>query len=845
LGGPKPGFSDWLLLREISEEVIITVRGEKIMSRKKGVEAKARETHEPEGTQVQKVVNIPESFPVIPVRNSVFFPKQIFPVAVGREGSLMVLQEVQRESSNVLILAQKDGGVDAPKQGDLHLVGTVARVLKTFNLPDGSKNVLLQGLYRARVLTFLQFDPIIRASTQRLEDEKVEGIEVDALATTVKSVFQRLVELSNELTDEHLSIVLNMEDAGSVADSAASLVTLPMPEKQKILELLNVKERLTKVHFLLSEIVQRLELGAKIKSDVQDEINKTQREYYLREQLKAIQKELGESSDNVEVNEFRRRMKKVKLPEEAKKAAEKELERLSKMNPAAAEYMVSRTYLEWLLELPWSVSTEDNLDIVKAREVLEHDHYGLDKVKKRILEYLAVRKLKQKEGMRGPILCFVGPPGVGKTSLGRSIANALGRKFVRMSLGGVHDEAEIRGHRRTYIGALPGRIIQGIKKAGSNNPVFMLDEVDKIGMDFRGDPASALLEVLDPEQNSTFSDHYIELQFDLSNVLFIATANMLDPVPPALRDRMEIIEMPSYVEEEKLRIAKDFLIPKQRKEHGLTDDLIQFDDEAVRKIITGYTREAGVRSLERRIADICRGVAREVVEGKNGRTDVTLDHLTKYLGQQKFFSDVAERLNKPGIATGLAWTPVGGEILFIEATKMKGKGNLILTGQLGDVMKESAQAALSYISSQAEKLGIDDSFRSRYDIHIHVPAGATPKDGPSAGVTMLTALASLLTGRLVRNDLAMTGEITLRGAVLPIGGLKEKVLAAHRAGLKAVLLPERNRSDLEEIPQHVRDSLQFYYVKEMEEVLKIALQQRELTRGNEQANPVGDLAMTN
>jgi ATP-dependent Lon protease len=815
------------------------------MSRKKSVEEKEKDSRQPEESRERTVVNIPESFPVIPVRNSVFFPKQIFPLAVGREGSLLVLQEAQRENTNVLILAQQESTVETPKQGDLQLVGTVTRVLKIFNLPDGSKNVLLQGLCRARVLTFLQFDPVIRAATQRLEDEKAAGIEVEALATTVKSVFQRLVELSNELTDEHLSIVLNMEDAGAVADSAASLVTLPVTEKQKILELLNVKDRLNKVHFLLSEIVQRLELGAKIKSDVQDEINKTQREYYLREQLKAIQKELGENSDNVEVCEFRRRMEKVKLPDEVRKTVEKELERLSKMNAAAAEYMVSRTYLEWLLELPWSVSTEDNLDISKAREVLEHDHYGLGKVKKRILEYLAVRKLKQKEGMRGPILCFVGPPGVGKTSLGRSIANALGRKFVRMSLGGVHDEAEIRGHRRTYIGALPGRIIQGIKKAGSNNPVFMLDEVDKIGMDFRGDPASALLEVLDPEQNSTFSDHYIELQFDLSNVLFIATANMLDPIPPALRDRMEIIEMPSYVEEEKLQIAKDFLIPKQRKEHGLTDELIRFDDDAVRRMITGYTREAGVRSLERRIADVCRGVAREVVEGKSEGTQVTLDLLTRYLGQQKFFSDVAERLNKPGIATGMAWTPVGGEILFIEATKMKGKGNLILTGQLGDVMKESAQAALSYISSQAERLGIDESFREHYDIHIHVPAGATPKDGPSAGVTMLTALTSLLTGRLVRNDLTMTGEITLRGAVLPIGGLKEKVLAAHRAGLKYVLLPERNRYDLEEIPQHVRESLQFFFVKEMEEVLQIALQPRELTRGDRQAEPIGDLAITN
>ena len=550
-----------------------------------------QEASKPEGHQT--VVNIPETFPVIPLRNSVFFPRQIFPLAVGREASLLVIQEAQKENTNVLVLTQREGGVDKPKQDDLYLVGTVAKVLKVFNLPDGSKNVLLQGLYRARVLAFLQFEPMIRAAAQRIEDERVSGIEVDALVTTVKTVFQRLVELSNDLTDEHLSIVLNTEEPGAVADSAASFAGIALTDKQIILEILNVKERLSKLHFLLSEIVQRLELGAKIKSDVQEEISKTQREYYLREQLKAIQKELGDNSDNVEVKEFRKRMEKANPPEDVRKTIEKELERLAKMNSASAEYTVARTYIEWLLELPWSMSTEDNLDIGKAREVLEHDHYGLEKVKKRILEYLAVRKLK--EGMRGPILCFVGPPGVGKTSLGRSIANALWRKFVRMSLGGVHDEAEIRGHRRTYIGALPGRIIQGIKKAGSNNPVFMLDKVDKIGMDFRGDPASALLEVLDPEQNSTFSDHYIELAFDLSKVLFIATGNLLDPIPPPLRDRMEIIEIPSYVEEEKLHIAKDFLIPKQRKEHGLTEGMIAFDDDALRKMITGYTREAGVR----------------------------------------------------------------------------------------------------------------------------------------------------------------------------------------------------------------------------------------------------------
>jgi ATP-dependent Lon protease len=579
-----------------------------------------------------------------------------------------------------------------------------------------------------------------------------------------------------------------------------------------------------KLTLALTKLLQKLELGSKIQSEVQDGIGKSQREYYLREQMKAIRKELGEEEGTVEMGELRKRIDAANLPEEALKVAEKEFKRLSQMNQASAEYTVSRTYLDWILDLPWSVATEDSLDIAHAREVLERDHYGLEKVKNRILEYLAVRKLKN--DMRGPILVFVGPPGVGKTSLGRSIANALGRKFVRMSLGGVHDEAEIRGHRRTYIGALPGRIIQGLKKAGSNNPVLMLDELDKLGSDFRGDPSSALLEVLDPEQNFSFSDHYLEIPFDLSKVMFIATANMIEAVPPALRDRMEIIEIPSYVEDEKLHIAKNFLLPKQIAGHGLTSSLIEISDDAVRGIIAGYTRESGVRTLERTIARVVRGVAREVAEGVSVKTSVTRDSLSKYLGQQKFFPDVAERINRPGIAVGLAWTPVGGEILFVEATKMKGKGNLILTGQLGEVMKESVQAALSFIAANAAGLGVPPDFRNELDIHVHVPAGAIPKDGPSAGVTMLTALTSLLTGRLVRNDLAMTGEITLRGAVLPIGGVKEKVLAAHRSGIKTILLPERNRMDLEEIPKAAlegKDPVQFHFVREMEEVLSLAL----------------------
>ncbi len=606
------------------------------------------------------------------------------------------------------------------------------------------------------------------------------------------------------------------------------LINIPVKEKQEVLEELNVYERLKKANLYLSKLVQRLELGNKIQTEVQDEINKSQRDYFLREQMKAIKHELGEDDENVEINEQKKRIEEGNFPEEVKKTAEKELDRLQRMHPSSAEYTVARTYLDWLLDLPWSKSTSDNLDIKAAEKSLEKDHYGLDKVKKRILEYLAVRKLKN--DMRGPILCFIGPPGVGKTSLGRSIANALGRKFVRMSLGGVHDEAEIRGHRRTYIGALPGRIIQGIKKAGSNNPVFMLDEVDKIGMDFRGDPSSALLEVLDPEQNFSFSDHYIELPFDLSKVLFIATANMIEPIPPALRDRMEVIEIPSYVEDEKLHIAKSFLVPKQQNEHGLKGKQIKFTDDALHLMISGYTKEAGVRNLERKIADVCRGVAMEVAGGSlsesaRAKKQFLIDDgaIVKYLGHQKFYPEVSERINRPGIATGLAWTPVGGDILFIEATKMKGKGNLILTGQLGDVMKESAQAALSFIGANAESLGIEQDFREKYDIHVHVPAGAVPKDGPSAGVTMLTALVSLLTGRLVRNDLAMTGEITLRGAVLPIGGVKEKVIAAVRSGIKTIVLPKKNEFDLEEVPPHVREQVKFKFVNEMNDVLNVAL----------------------
>lgn len=758
---------------------------------------------------------------MLPLRNSVFFPQQIMPLSIGRESSIKVIEEAVKDDGYVVIVAQIDGKTEKPDEKDIFWVGTLAKVLKQFTLPDGTRSVLMQGLERVQLISILHAEPYLRAVVRSVDETAASGLEIDAMTTNVKNLFQKVVELSPNLTEEHLSIVLNAESPGGVADIAASLMSGTVEEKQKVLETFDLRKRLEEVTLLLTKLVQKLELGSKIQSEVQDGINKTQREYYLREQMKAIKKELGEDDDNVEQNELRKRLDEANLPEEARKVAEKELKRLSQMNPAAAEYTVSRTYLDWILDLPWSVSTNDNLDIKEASKVLDQDHYGLDKVKKRILEYLAVRKLKN--DMRGPIMVFVGPPGVGKTSLGRSIANALGRKFVRISLGGVHDEAEIRGHRRTYIGALPGRIIQGLRKAGSNNPVFMLDEIDKVGNDFRGDPAAALLEVLDPEQNSTFSDHYLEIPFDLSKVMFIATANMIEPVPPALRDRMEIIEIPSYVEDEKLHIAKRFLLPKQVKEHGLEESQVFIEDEAIRGIISGYTREAGVRNLERKIATIARGVAKDVAEGSIEKAVVQKDNLTKYLGQQKFFLDVAERINRPGIAVGLAWTPVGGDILFIEATKMKGKGGLILTGQLGEVMKESAQAAMSFIAANAASLGLEENFRSELDVHVHVPAGAIPKDGPSAGVTMLTALTSLLTNRLVRNDLAMTGEITLRGAVLPIGGVKEKVLAAHRAGIKTVLLPERNRLDLEDVPQKAKEGMTFHFVKEMSDILRIAL----------------------
>ena len=786
-------------------------------------EEKELEKQEGEGGQDPPDMTIPQVLPVLPLRNTVVFPHQILPISVGRDKSIKLIEEAMAGDRLICLVAQRDGKVDNPAPDDLYGWGTVASIMKVFKMPDGTRSVMVQGVSVAQVLKFTQTEPVLKALVQVHKEKEAEGVDIEALVSNIRTLFEKIVGLANYLTPEHLMLVENTEEPGRLADIITWNLNIPTSEKQQILELTDVRARLEKLTYILTKELQILELSSKIQSEVQGEINKTQREYYLREQLKAIKRELGEEEDErtVEIQELRKKIEDAGMPKEVQQVAEKELDRLAKMPPAAAEYTVSRTYIDWLVELPWSKSTEDVLDVAKAQAILDEDHYDLEKVKKRIVEYLAVRKLKA--DMKGPILCFVGPPGVGKTSLGKSIARALGRKFVRISLGGVRDEAEIRGHRRTYIGALPGRIIQGLKKAGSNNPVFMLDEIDKVGTDFRGDPSSALLEVLDPEQNFAFSDHYLEVPFDLSKVMFIATANLEDPIIPALKDRMEILELPGYTEEEKLHIAQQYLIPKQLEEHGLKPEQLQFTPEALTVIINAYTREAGVRNLERQIAAVCRGVAREVVEGKLESKVIEKDDLHKYLGPEKYFSEVAERTSRAGVATGLAWTPTGGDILFIEATKMPGKGELILTGSLGDVMKESARAALSYIRSKADQLEIDADTFKKYDLHVHIPAGAIPKDGPSAGVTIFTALVSLLTNRLVRNDVAMTGEITLRGLVLPVGGIKEKVLAAHRAGIKKVILPEKNRKDLEDIPEAVRNKIELCFVSDMDEVMEQAL----------------------
>jgi ATP-dependent Lon protease len=753
----------------------------------------------------------------------VIFPSAIVPLLISRGSSLKLVEDCLKGDRILGLAAQKNAEDENPAPGALFSRGSAGRILKMLKYPDGSMRILVQGIQRIEIRDYLQQDPYLRARVVPLQDSVQPSRDLDALQAHVVSQFSKFVSMVPYLPDELQGVVMNIKDPGRVADLIASQLNISSEEKQDLLNVLDIRTRLEKLSTILTREVELVELGHKIQSQVQTELNKNQKEFYLRQQMRAIQKELGEGdSRSNEIEELKKKIEEAKMPEEARKAADNELERLRIIPPESAEHSMVRTYLEWLANLPWSISTEDHLDIPHARQVLDEDHYDLEKIKDRILEYLAVRKLRQDP--KGPILCFVGPPGVGKTSLGRSIARAIGRKFARISLGGVRDEAEIRGHRRTYIGSLPGRIIQSLRTAGSNNPLFMLDEIDKLGMDFRGDPSSALLEVLDPEQNFSFQDHYLDVPFDLSKVMFITTANYLEPVPPALKDRMEVIELAGYTDEEKLEIAKRHLIPKQIRENGLTPEHISFEDAAILLVTRSYTHEAGVRNLERELGRVCRKVARAVTEGHTGLTAITPAKVHELLGPEKFFSEVAERTMEPGVAIGLAWTPNGGDILFIEATRMAGKKGLTLTGHLGDVMKESAQAALSYIRSRADRLGIPADFFENCDLHIHVPAGAIPKDGPSAGITMATALASLLTGRPIRSHLAMTGEMTLRGRVMPIGGVKEKVLAARRAGVTTIILPQRNEKDLEDVPANVQQELQFHFVETIDEVLDIALE---------------------
>ena len=779
---------------------------------------------EEKSTEELKVLKIPDILSLVPLFNVVVFPNMVFPLEVFGEQTMTLVDEAMAADRIVGLVMSKKSPKEIKNQAeDLYGIGTSVVIVKMAKTGENGATLLVQGVSRFKIIEFVDGRPYMRARVEVVADEVEKDIEIEALMANLNGLFDRMVKLSPVLPQEFGAMAKAITSPSVLADVIASIINSVPAEKQKILEILDVKERLKEVTRLISHQLEVLELGNKIQSQVKDDIDKSQREYYLRQQLKAIKQELGEADEaNVEVAEYRAKIEKKNLPAEAKKEAERELERLSRMHPSSAEYTVAASYLDWITALPWNESTEDNLDIKKARKILDDDHFGLDKAKKRIIEYLAVRKLKPDS--KGPILCFVGPPGTGKTSLALSIAHALGRKFIRIALGGVRDEAEIRGHRRTYVGALPGRIIQGIRRAESNNPVFVLDEIDKVGSDFRGDPSSALLEVLDPEQNYSFMDHYLDVPFDLSHVIFITTANILDTIPPPLRDRMEVIELPGYTLDEKLKIAERYLIPRQTAANGISQQQITFTKSAITLIITGYTREAGLRNLEREIGTICRGIASMVAGGELKKASITVKDLHKYLGPIRIMSEVSARTSKPGVATGLAWTPTGGDILFIEATAMKGKKGLTLTGQLGEVMKESATAALSFIRANAGDLGISVDFFEENDIHIHVPAGAIPKDGPSAGVTMLTALASLLTGKTVKKDLAMTGEITLRGLVLPVGGIKEKVLAAHRAGIKTIILPKWNRKDMVDIPQKVQKDIQFYFVDDMLEVLKIALE---------------------
>ena len=765
----------------------------------------------------------------MPLRNTVLFPQQVIPIYVGREKSLKLIEDLEPDNKYLVVVAQQDGSIEDPKQEDLYSYGTLALVLKVFDMPDNSKSAIVQGVDRVKILKYQENDAYFLADIERIpEPITTPDVEIEALAKSLKGSFTELIKISPNLNEEHAGMLSNIDRPSRLADRATSLLSVSNSEKQEVLEELDVKKRVENAINLLQREIQRIKLGEEIQTEVQDEISKTQREYYLREQMKTIQKELGEDNQTVELDELRAKIADAKMTGDAEKVANKELDRLSRISPQSPEYSVARTYLEWLTDLPWSKSSKDNLNIEAAQKTLDEDHYGLTKVKERVLEYLAVRSLKKKvskndDSVKGPILCFTGPPGVGKTSLGRSIAKSMGREFVRISLGGIRDEAEIRGHRRTYIGALPGRIIQSLKKAKTNNPVFMLDEIDKLGSDFRGDPSSAMLEVLDPEQNHAFSDHYLEVDFDLSKVMFISTANYADNIPIALYDRMEMLDFRGYIDDEKIKIAQKHLIPKQIVENGLTAKQAKFTEDGIKEVVRSYTRESGVRSLEREIANVLRKVAVDIVNKRIKTVSLTNKKVNHYLGIPKFYTDLAERTTKPGVVTGMAWTAAGGDILFIEASKMLGKGNLTLTGQLGDVMKESATAALTYVRSHTDILGLKDNFNQKMDIHVHVPAGAIPKDGPSAGVGMFTALVSLLKNKPVASGVAMTGEITLRGNVLPIGGVKEKVTAAHRSGIRTIILPHRNKRDLEEIPDHIKKDLTFHFAKEVMDVIDIAI----------------------
>ena len=771
-----------------------------------------------------KDIEIPNPLPLMPVRDVVIFTDMLLPLFIGREKSVRAVEEAIANDRFIFLATQKDPSIENPGPNEIYKIGTVARILRMLKLPDGRVKALVQGIAKARVLQYVRKKLFYRVRIETIVEHPVAEVdlEIEALMRNVREYSEKIMALRGELSGDVNTILQSIDDPGKLADLVASNLKLKLEESQTLLELIDPIERLKKVNDLLSREVELSTMQAKIQSDVRDEISKSQRDYFLREQMRAIHKELGEQDErDQEIDEYKKKIKRAKMTREANDEAINQLKRLEQMHPDSAESSIVRTYLDWMVDMPWSKSTKDIINIKNAKIVLDKDHYGLNTVKDRVLEYLSVRKLNPK--MKGPILCFVGPPGVGKTSLGRAIARATNRKFVRISLGGIRDEAEIRGHRRTYVGAMPGRILQGLKQTGTNNPVFMMDEIDKLGSDFRGDPSSALLEALDPEQNASFSDHYLNLAFDLSRVMFILTANLADTIPSALLDRMEVIKLSGYTEEEKMVIADYHLLPRQLKENGLKSRSISFTKKALLQIITDYTSEAGVRNLEREIGKVCRKVARKIAEGKRGPFKITRANLEQYLGIRKYFPEMELDENQIGLSTGLAWTQVGGEVLYVEVALIGGKGELIITGQLGEVMQESARAALSYAKANMVRLGIEESAFDNFDVHIHIPAGAIPKDGPSAGIAMTTALISALTQKLVDKQVAMTGEITLRGRVLPIGGLKEKALGALRAGIRTVVIPEKNKKDLTEIPKNVRHKIRFVPVKHMDEVLAIAL----------------------